>query len=32
VTVLGCHRIIERGARAAGPVPLDEPPPAICYD
>jgi hypothetical protein len=30
--VLDCHRIIERGASARGPIPLVEPPPVICQD
>jgi hypothetical protein len=32
VTVHGCNRIIDRGARARGPVPLAEPPQMICVD
>ncbi len=32
VTVFGCNRIIERGAAASGPVPLGEPPGALCVD
>jgi hypothetical protein len=32
VTVFGCNRVIERGTRARGPVPLDEPPQKICVD
>ncbi len=32
MVVLGCNRIIERGATARGPVLLAEPPPIICQD
>jgi hypothetical protein len=32
VSVFGCNCVLERGASAAGPVPLDEPPPTICLD
>jgi hypothetical protein len=32
VTVIGCHRFLERGARSRGPVPLVEPPQTICVD
>jgi hypothetical protein len=32
MVVLGCNRIIERGATASGPVPLAEPPPITCQD
>jgi hypothetical protein len=32
MVVLGCNRIIEPGATADGPVPLNEPPPIICQD
>jgi hypothetical protein len=32
VTVYGCNRLIERGARARGPVPLVEPPTMLCVD
>jgi hypothetical protein len=30
--VLDCHRFIERGTAARGPVPLGEPPPIVCQD
>lgn len=32
VTVFGCNRIIDRGAAAAGPSVLGEPPQMICVD
>jgi hypothetical protein len=32
VTVFGCNRLLERGASAAGPGPVAEPPPTICVD
>lgn len=32
VTVFGCNRVLERGAHAAGPVSLAEPPQKICVD
>ena len=32
VTVIGCNRVLERGASAAGPVPLGEPPQTLCVD
>jgi hypothetical protein len=31
-TVFGCNRILERGTKARGPVPLDQPPQTICVD
>ena len=32
VTVWGCHRIIQRGARARGPQPLADSPTMLCVD
>jgi hypothetical protein len=32
VTVFGCNQLIERGARARGPVSLDEPQQMLCVD
>jgi hypothetical protein len=32
VTEFGCFRIIDRGERARGPVPLGAPPQSICVD
>ena len=32
VTVFGCNRVLARGATAAGPVPLGEPPQTLCVD
>ena len=32
MTAFGCNRIIDRGARARGPVPLADPPQMICVD
>ena len=32
VTVFGCNSLIERGASAAGPKPLAEPPQTLCVD
>lgn len=32
VTVFGCNRIIDRGAAAAGPIVLGEPPQTLCVD
>src|SRR5215471_11228059 len=32
VTVFGCNQLIERGARAHGPVSFDEPRPMLCVD
>ena len=31
-TVYGCNRIIDRGTRTKGPVPLAEPPQMLCVD
>jgi hypothetical protein len=32
VTVWGCNRLITRGTRAAGPVPLTDEPMMMCVD